>query len=186
MTNGFLGGVIAIFIWNIAMYIKNRNSVMEVEDTSSDDDNAAVHTKTNKDIVTDSLHSLQCEPKIDNDDDGSIIVSFEYQAHNFNIRVESKKAFVTLYDTYWYSFESEDIEQLSAVKRIVNDINWLSQANVCYNTVDDKFYVHTTASLLCGEHGDFTSYLRHILRECFVIHNQFFKQLAEASAASNK
>lgn len=109
-------------------------------------------------------------------------IAFEYQAEKFSIYIEEDSRFITLYDVYWYSFDANDIEQLSAVKKAVNEINWQSQVNVCYNKTAEtnQFNVHTRTSFICIPNGDFTDYLRHILRECFVVHHHFYKLLSEA------
>lgn len=191
MISGIIGGILAVLAWHLWQNYRSKKMKEVSEPTTGDVANEASEVgqvlsqmKSCKDIVLDSLRQLQCEPQVEDLGEGKYTINFEYQAENFSINIESTCRFVTLYDVFWYSFEENDLEQLSNVKHIVNNLNWLSSLNVCYSQSDENNMInlHTTYSMLCFEEGNFTAYLRHILRECFVVHNNFFKQIAGASA----
>lgn len=189
MISGLLGGVMAIIAWQLYKYFKEKREEQtveeQVEENTSTPETAPTSERkpSNKEIVLDVLRKMQCEPVIDEEKDNSCTINFEYQAERFSITVDESSSFVTLYDPYWYSFDANDLKQVGAVKKIVNDINWQSQVNVCYNKTDENnmYNVHIQTSIICNPDIDFTGYLRHLLRECFVVHNHFYKLLAEAN-----
>lgn len=148
-----------------------------VEQESQKDE--TVHSeRSQKDVVLEALRALQCEPKIANDEKDPEVfhVTYEYQSEMFQMRVDNRSPYVTLYDITWYSFDAEDIDMLGYAKRVINDINWQSTVNVCYTMSDDgaHYNLHTACHIYCGEGVDFKEYLRHLMRECFVVHNTFY------------
>lgn len=179
MISGLIGGVVVVVAWLLWQYFKNKQEedITLSADVGSEDTPAS--PKSKKEIVIEALRSLQCEPHIEEEGDGHFSIDFEFQAERFYIKVDESCAFTTLYNAFWYSFESTDIERFSMVKRIINDINWRGQVNLCYNKSEDAgmIYVHTQASLLCIEECNYVSYLRHTLRECFFAYNEFLKNL---------
>lgn len=183
MINGLIGGAVVVVAWLLWQYFKKQQ---EEDITPSDDvcsEDSTTPRKSKKDIVVEALKRLQCDPHIKEEGEGLFAIDFEFQAKRFYLKVDESCSFTTLYDTYWYSFDSTDIEQFSLVKRIINDINWRGQVNLCYNNSEENgmTHVHTQASLLCIEEVNYVSYLRHILRECFIANNEFFRKFAESS-----
>lgn len=136
-----------------------------------------------KETVIEALRKMQCDPVIWEESDGNCSITFEFQAEQIYFKVYEGCNFISLFDGYWYCFDATDIEQLCAVKKIINDINRLSQLNIFYSKEDDdnEFNVHIQTSLICTPEVDLAVYLRQILRECFTVHNLFFKMLAEAN-----
>lgn len=183
--SGLIGGILVVLAWHLWQNYRSKQAEEEINELTATDaaKSDTKEIKTCKDIVLDSLRQLQCEPQVEDRGEGRHTIYFDYQAEHFSINVSSTSRFATIYDAFWYSFEENDLEQLSNVKNIINNINWSSSLNVCYNKTEENkmFNIHTTYTMLCLEEGDFTDYLRHILRECFVIHNNFFKQIVEAS-----
>lgn len=189
MISGLIGGILAVLMWHLWQNYRSRTAEKEVaeqaETKAAETENSA--RKSCKDVVLDSLRQLQCEPEVIDRGEGRYSIEFNYQAEGFSINIDPTSRFVVLYDPFWYSFDENDLQQLSNAKNIINSINWESSLNVCYTKTDENnmFNLHTTYSMLCFEEGDFTAYLRHILNECFVVHNNFFKQMVEASAKAN-
>lgn len=186
MISGLIGGILAVLAWHLWQNYRSKQAEEEINELTATDtaESDNKERKICKDIVLDSLRQLQCEPQVEGRGEGRHTIYFEYQAEHFSINVDSTSRFATLYDAFWYSFDANDLEQLSNMKNVINNINWSSSLNVCYNKTDENniFNLHTTYTMLCLEEGDFTAYLRHILRECFVIHNNFYKQIVEATA----
>lgn len=188
MISGLIGGVTAIIAWQLLQYFKEKRAEQKILEsveetipastTASQDEEIPVV----KDIVLDTLHKLQCQPVVDDSKEGAYEIVFEYQAERFNITVEGESLFITLRDLFWYTFESDDIEQFSVVKKIINDINWNAQVSVCYSKTneDNKTHLHTVTSFICNPGTDFKDYLQHILQECFIVHNHFYRLLAES------
>lgn len=138
----------------------------------------AQERKSQKEVVLEALRALQCEPQVANDEKDPEVfhVTYEYQSEMFQMRVDNKSPYVALYDITWYSFDAKDIDMLGYAKRVINDINWQATVNVCYTKSDDgtHYNLHTACHIYCGEGVDFKEYLRHLMRECFVVHNTFY------------
>lgn len=200
--SGAIGAICVIMVYYLVSYLKKRKAEKEMEEASSSDtategegnaDNAEQQSSadsevSNKEFILGVLRSLQCNPEVEEEDGDHCNIVFEYQAERFNISLSESSKFFTLYDAYWYSFENKDIEQLSHAKKVINELNWNSQVNICYNMTDDNMVnIHTVLTMLCHEGSEFTyvDYMRHILRECFIVHHEFFKRLALASVEQN-
>lgn len=202
ISNGMSGIICAIcvaLVYYIINYLKERKSEKEMEEASSADSTTAegegnseqqpsatmTSELSNKEFILSALRSLQCSPVVEEEKDGHCSIAFEYQAERFTFTVSESSKFCTLYDAFWYSFENKDIDQLSHAKRVINELNWNSQLNLCYNITDDNMVnIHTVLTMLCHEGTEFTftDYLRHILRECFILHHEFFRRLTLASS----
>lgn len=186
VIGGLMGGlaVLLVLYFNRKKAEKAEESETTVEEAAASEASApAQPSRTTYDILLDALGKLQCEPEVEEEENGVYSIMFDFQAERFNIRVDKNSRFISLCDAFWYSFENSDLDQFSDVKKVINDINWQSQVNVCYTKSEENnsVNVHTISTVLCCEEGDFTAYLRHLLMECFVVHNEFYRQLAAAN-----
>lgn len=192
MTWGIIYIVLAIAVWELIVHYFPKQRKDETDKlidsamiASHDETDVAEDTAkkeiTTMDIVLQALRELQCTPVVEDGNNDSKSISFEFQAEHFVMRVD-KSCFVTLLDTFWYGFNDHDIARISAVKRIINDINLMATVNLCYthDVENNTFNVHTVYSMVCLEGNDFTGYLRNLLHEYFVVHYHFFRELAEA------
>ena len=180
MIEGLLILCVLAIIGFTCNYLHQRFGSSEAESEEvTDIPKQTVREYTPEEIIVAALRELQCN--ISSADQDKYHLSFEYQSEHFTINWSEDSRFVHLYDTFWYSFDKTDIDQLAKVKRIINDINWNSEVTLSYSLLesDDTFNVHVTHSMLCVDTMDFTAYLQHILRECFIAHNQFYKRLSE-------
>lgn len=199
ISYGLLGAICVMLIMALVKYLNDRKANKEMAETASAEASGQADEEqtgdsepqtpdapkeSNKELILRVLRSLQCDPKIESENDGQCNIEFEYQAERFNISLSESSLFFTLYDAFWYSFENKDIDQLSNVKKIINEINWNTHVNICYNMTDDNMVnVHTVVTLLCHEGTVFTfaDYMSHILREFFIVHHEFFKRLTVLS-----
>lgn len=192
MIHGLIGGVIAIVIWQIFVFLtKKRKKQTEEEQTEeaspeptttqADDGNYS-----NKAIVLESLYKMQCEPIINDKSENSCFITFEYQSEDIYISVNEAHNFVMMRYGGWYNFDADDIEQLDIVKKIINDINWRSEVTVCNakSTDDNMYYLNIKVPVCCYPDIDFTGYLRHLLSEAFAVRNLFYRMLAESDLSS--
>lgn len=181
-----VGGVLAYLI-----YSGRRNENSEDFEPETEPESAPLEeekSSSNIQFVVDTLRNMQCTPEIQEESEGVFTVGFEYQSEHFDLRVSHTSKFVALFDAFWYRFDANDIEKLGAVRRIINDINWQAQLNVCYTKSDDgnTFNVHTQTMFVYLEGDIFADYLNHLLRECFVVHNHFYRMLAQSSINSEE
>lgn len=178
--NSFIGVICAILIWQLWEYYKRKREEKE-EITNTDAPEEPIE-KSNLDILTNALRTLQCDPQVlqDEEEEGLYHINFEYQAENFMINFDNNHKFVKLMDLFWYTFDRNDLDQISNVKKIINDINWQSIVNVFYTTREDDntFNLHTTYQMLCTDDEMFVDYLKNIFKQCFIVHNFFFRSLA--------
>lgn len=175
----------AMIIWQIYRQTRDDEEEMAVPE-AADTVPVAPQRKMKTDIIVESLRKLQCNPEVieDKEEEGRIDVVFVFQAEHFIIKTSGNSAFFTLCDVNWYSFDEKDIYQLGAVKRIVNNLNYQTDVNVCYSqgSKDGTYVLYTFASMVCVEGETFDRLLAQKLQECFVVHHLFFKALAEEMA----
>lgn len=186
MIEGLIGGVIAIVAWELWRYFRGKATADDVTPTEVVSENSATPAgRSTKDIVIDTLRELQCDPICDKDGKS---ITFKFQGENIAINVNEGAAFAVIYDTFWYSFPTTDIETLSDVKRIVNDINWQYNATLAYtkDDSDNTFNVHTTYQLLCVDIPEFKDILYNCFNEFFHIQRVFLRRLDEASNKRRK
>lgn len=138
--------------------------------------------KTNKEIVLDSLKRLNCKPDVELIDGNFYSIIFDYQTALFEIRAIPTNGFVLLLGPIWYSFDAVNVEKLSKVKSIVNELNWDSRVNVEYWIEERRCYVGFRVFLTCVDGVDFTLSLILTLTNCFHTRNMFNKMFVESSA----
>lgn len=165
---------------NVCAWIYNHflqtDSTLESVETTEEQVSMPQELST-EEIVNVSLRELQCVTLAN---DNKKDIEFEYQSEFFIIQCDSTR-YVHLFDVSWYSFPAIDIDQFAKVKRIINEVNWNAEVTLSYSRKKDTIQIHSTHSLLCVDTMDFTNYLRHILRECFIVHSQFFNRLSTST-----
>lgn len=138
-------------------------------------------SKPIKDIVLDTLKELNCKPDVEPCNDHCDSIAFNFQTEPFDIRVIPTNGFVLLLGPVWYSFDATDVDKLSVVKSIVNELNWDSRVNVVYWIEDGRCEVGFRVFMTCVEGIDFTSTLLLTLVNYFHTRNMFHKMFAESS-----
>lgn len=138
--------------------------------------------KLSKDIVIGALKELNCKPEVEIGEENFYSIKFDYQTESFEIITRSTGRFVKLLGPCLYSFDVADIEKLSVVKNIVNDLNWTLPTTLSYGINEDRWEVSSHAILACIEGIDFTQSLYLMLFGYFHSRNMFHKMLAESSA----
>lgn len=168
-------------------YKKNReekenlpsgNPSNDAEDTAGNVSNAE---REPMQILISSLREINAEYEITKLDHGGEIVYFTYQAESFSAELCQGSCSCHLIDPIWYSFDASDYNELSIVKKTINEVNWLSPVNVVYQMSEDEKQYHVTTSyvffLIDGI--PYPDYLLNILRNFFRTQNTFFRMLAE-------
>lgn len=132
-------------------------------------------------ILISSLRELNADYKVDRLKDGDEVIYFTFQAENFSLQVSPDCYFCHMIDPVWYSFDVSDFNELALVKRVINDMNWVSPLNVVYTkSSDEKLYeINTTYNLFVDDSIPYPSYLYKVINDFFITKNTFFRMLAE-------
>jgi hypothetical protein len=132
-------------------------------------------------ILISSLRELNADYKVDRLKDGDEVIYFMFQAENFSLQVSPDCYFCHMIDPVWYSFDVSDFNELALVKRVINDMNWVSPLNVVYTkSSDEKLYeINTTYNLFVDDSIPYPSYLYKVINDFFITKNTFFRMLAE-------
>ena len=153
----------------------------EDENGSEDAEKKVVRTSMEqKSCIIEALKSLNCQWEESAPD----VITFEYQAESFILHLSEETCYAMLIDPSWYSFSNDDIEQLSVVKDVTNDLNWYFATTVSYARYDKQkeFHIHTYMQLLILDSIDLRSYFIETFREFFLTHHRFYKMMAERMA----
>lgn len=139
-------------------------------------------------ILISSLREMNADYKAEKVSDEDEVIYFTFQAENFTLRVSTGCCFCHLVDPVWHTFDVTDVNELALVKKVINDLNWISPANVVYTKSDDgKLYeLNTTCNLFVDESIPYPNYLLKVLNDFFLTKNTFFRMLAEEHGMEGK
>lgn len=139
-------------------------------------------------ILISSLRGMNADYKVEKVSDEDEVIYFTFQAENFTLRVSTGCCFCHLVDPVWHTFDVTDVNELALVKKVINDLNWISPANVVYTKSDDgKLYeLNTTCNLFVDESIPYPNYLLKVLNDFFLTKNTFFRMLAEEHGMEGK
>ena len=151
------------------------------EDSPGTDDNVEqMEVKTSMEMkgeIVRALESLNCQWE----ESAPEVIRFEDQAESFILQLSEDTCYATLIDPSWYSFSIDDIEQLSMMKDVINDLNWYFSTTASYSRYDKQkeFHIHTYLQLLVLDSIDLRTYFIETMREFFLTHHRFYKMMAE-------
>ena len=132
---------------------------------------AIMELKGTRDLFLETLTKLGCQYEIDNDEDEKI--HFAYQGEYITALTNNYRQFVHIYDTHWGHVELYDVDELSRLKKAINESNLRNIVTTVY-TVDEagsNVDVHCKAAILfVPEIPDTEDYLRLELNEFFRVH----------------
>lgn len=139
-------------------------------------------------ILISSLREINADYKVEKVSDEDEVIYFTFQAENFTLRVSTGCCFCHLVDPVWHTFDVTDVNELALVKKVINDLNWISPANVVYTKSDDgKLYeLNTTCNLFVDESIPYPNYLLKVLNDFFLTKNTFYRMLAEEHGMEGK
>lgn len=156
----------------------SRSSAVSVPTDSEVDTALDEQALSRHDFILNVLKGMNVNPRTDNRELDEFV--FLYQGETFCLRYEEKSLYIHLFDLHWYEFDMDDIDTLSNVKKIVNQINIDSSVNLSYVVMDDgkKAYLATSYMvLLVPEIPNPSEFLAEILGEFFRIHMRFYKDI---------
>lgn len=139
-------------------------------------------------ILISSLREMNADYKVEKVSDEDEVIYFTFQAENFTLRVSTGCCFCHLVDPVWHTFDVTDVNELALVKKVINDLNWISPANVVYTKSDDgKLYeLNTTCNLFVDDSIPYPNYLLKVLNDFFLTKNTFYRMLAEEHGMEGK
>ena len=139
-------------------------------------------------ILIGSLREMNADYKVEKVSDEDEVIYFTFQAENFTLRVSTGCCFCHLVDPVWHTFDVTDVNELALVKKVINDLNWISPANVVYTKSDDgKLYeLNTTCNLFVDDSIPYPNYLLKVLNDFFLTKNTFYRMLAEEHGMEGK
>lgn len=153
-----------------------KNSIMTKETENSGQENAQntqdkqernFHTK---DFLIETLQKMNIKYEMSPDDDSRLW--FEWQGGNFGIDVANDCPFIVIWFLQWNEWPLYDIDTLSRVKRIMNDVNINSGITLVYsvNESASTFNIHSKKhALFLPQIPEPEAYLRTLLGEFFAV-----------------
>ena len=139
-------------------------------------------------ILISSLREMNADYKVEKVSNEDEVIYFTFQAENFTLRVSTGCCFCHLVDPVWHTFDVTDVNELALVKKVINDLNWISPANVVYTKSDDgkSYELNTTCNLFVDDSIPYPNYLLKVLNDFFLTKNTFFRMLAEKHGMEGK
>ena len=119
-----------------------------------------------RDLLLKTLQEMGCQ--YDFDDDGEIC--FFYQGEQFSAISDNTDKFISLYDYGWYSANLDDIDELSLLRKAINEVNWVSDVNIvfAFNEDEREMIISSRVTLLFVDTIPYLDdYLKTVLNELF-------------------
>ena len=143
--------LITIAIIYFSLQHKNKLKTNNA-DTSEETDNssAAYAGMKPRELCKAILHDLNCKTEED-EEEGSDRLAFKFQGETFCIIVSDDCLLATIYDFSWGSVELDDIDEVSRVRKIINEINFQYGGHTLFYTMDtdnNRMVVHTKRQIL--------------------------------------
>ena len=136
--------------------------------------------KGTRDLFLETLTQIGCQYEVGEGDNGDI--TFAYQGEYFLVRTSNSIRFVHIYDTHWGHIELYDIDEISRLKKAINESNLENSVTAVY-TVDKAggtIDVHCKSVILfIQEIPDISEYLRLELNEFFRVHEKINLEMAK-------
>jgi hypothetical protein len=164
--------------------ISEKQKIMEDKKM---DEKCTEQQKGTRDLFLETLTKLGCQYEIDNEEDGDI--HFGYQGEYFTVRASNDCRYVQIFDTHWGHVELYDVDELSRLKKAINESNLRNSVTTVY-TVDEagsNVDVHCKSVILfVQEIPDIENYLRLELSEYFQVHQFIGAEMARQREAEAK
>lgn len=153
-----------------------KDSIMMKETENSGQENAQntqdkqERNFRTKDFLIETLQKMNIKYEMSPDDDSRLW--FEWQGGNFGIDVANDCPFIVIWFLQWNEWPLYDIDTLSRVKRIMNDVNINSGITLVYsvNESASTFNIHSKKhALFLPQIPEPEAYLRTLLGEFFAV-----------------
>lgn len=129
--------------------------------------------KGTRDLLLETLSRIGCQYEIGEGEDDRI--HFVYQGEHFLVAADNEHHYIQVYDYAWRSLELFDIDELSRLRKAINEANWRSNATTVFSIDDTRktMDVHCKAAFLfIPQIPHLEDYLRLELNSFFRAHQQ--------------
>lgn len=173
--------LITIAIIYFSLQHKNKLKTNNA-DTSEETDNSSVAYAGMKprELCKAILQNLNCKTEED-EEEGSDRLAFKFQGETFCIIVSDDCLLATIYDFSWGSVELDDIDEVSRVRKIINEINFQYGGHTLFYTMDtdnNRMVVHTKRQiLLTPEIPNLDNYMTAMLSGFFEVQRAMAHEL---------
>ena len=95
-----------------------------------------------KDLCLEILKRVNCQVIFDDDDPDRLL--FTFQGEHFVINASNGYRMIVIWDMFWYSVDVENLEEVSLLRKAINNVNLNGPRTLVYTiTEDKKMWVHT-------------------------------------------
>ena len=165
-----LFGIIAIVVINRQRKVTNNNMT-----TNRTEDQIGT-----RDLFLETLTKIGCQYTVDDEDTERYY--FAYQGEHFAVDMSDERQYVNLWDMFWASAELYNIDQLSRLKKVINESNLRFATTTVYtiNEAGSTVDVHCKSVILfCAQIPDLENYLRTELNDFFHVHQYINVEMAK-------
>lgn len=127
-----------------------------------------------RDLCAEVLRKLNCDVQFDEENEYNMY--FTYQGENFSVDTWENGLMITIWDTWWGTVDLDDLDDVSRVRKAINNINVRQNLTLMYS-VDEKgqkFAVHTKRQcLLIPQIPQIENYMAAMLTDFFDVQRSF-------------
>ena len=127
-----------------------------------------------RDLCAEVLRKLNCDVQFDEENEYNMY--FTYQGENFSVDTWENGLMITIWDTWWGTVDLDDLDDVSRVRKAINNINVRQNLTLMYS-VDEKgqkFAVHTKRQcLLIPQIPQIENYMAAMLTGFFDVQRSF-------------
>ena len=141
-----------------------------------------------RDLCAEVLRKLNCDVQFDEENEYNMY--FTYQGENFSVDTWENGLMITIWDTWWGTVDLDDLDDVSRVRKAINNINVRQNLTLMYSIDENgqKFAVHTKRQcLLIPQIPQIENYMAAMLTDFFDVQRSFKEEydrlrLEEANA----
>ena len=127
-----------------------------------------------RDLCAEVLRKLNCDVQFDEENEYNMY--FTYQGENFSVDTWENGLMITIWDTWWGTVDLDDLDDVSRVRKAINNINVRQNLTLVYS-IDEKgqkFAVHTKRQcLLIPQIPQIENYMVAMLTGFFDVQRSF-------------
>ena len=150
-------------------------------------ENEKIRHMGTKDLFLATLTKIGCQYELaEEEDDNSIY--FAYQGENFVVDASNENNYIRIWDTHWGHVELYNVDELSRLKKAINNSNLNTGVTTVYSIdeVGHNVDVHCKSVVLFIEQiPDIEKYLRVELNEFFRAHQYVGNEMVKQREAEN-
>ena len=181
ITITIIAVLITIAIIYFSLQHKNKLKTNNADTSEETDNSSAVYAGMKpRELCKAILHNLNCKTEED-EEEGSDRLAFKFQGETFCIIVSDDCLLATIYDFSWGSVELDDIDEVSRVRKIINEINFQYGGHTLFYTMDtdnNRMVVHTKRQiLLTPEIPNLDNYMTAMLSGFFEVQRAMAHEL---------